>query len=304
MTARIAEFCSLVSFHRGVTVFSRGDPGNSLFIVKSGEISVIQRAENRQEQEIARYSHGDYFGEVDMLMNTPRNAEARAASESELLRFPGENKTLQDISKAYPATGAELLRLFIQTTSARIRKSNALLKENSPWVQEMRSQIYKDKLSGLYNKTFLEEQLPPLLADPGRPVSLFMVKPDNFKDINDTFGHEAGDQALVAIGEALSRHVPPNATVVRFMGNELSCLYPDTGRQEARTVAGGIMSFLHAMDLSAITPGVSFKLSISIGAAVFPDHARSAEDLIARAHELPLIGRARGSNIILFPEDK
>ncbi|MCL1818364.1 MAG: GGDEF domain-containing protein, partial [Spirochaetaceae bacterium] len=202
------------------------------------------------------------------------------------------------------SSGAQLLRLFIQTTSARIRKSNALLKENSPWVQEMRSQVYKDKLTGLYNKTFLEEELPSRLGDPGRAISLLMVKPDNFKDINDTYGHEAGDQAIVAMGEALCRHVPENVVVIRFMGNELSCLYPDTNREQAFRAAEGIKSLLNALDLSQITAQTPFSICVSIGIAVFPDHARQAEELIARAHELPLIGRARGSNIILFPEDK
>jgi len=304
MTLQIAEFCSIHDFSEGETIFRKGDPGNSLYIVKSGEISVIQQAESGQEQEIARYSSGDFFGEVDMLMNTDRNAEARAAGFSQLLRFPGENRTLNDLFSAYPAAGAELLRIFIQKTSARIRESNALIRENSPWVQEIRSQVYKDKLTGLNNKTFLEEELPSLLKDPGKPVSLLMIKPDNFKEINDSYGHDAGDRALVAMGAALSRHVPKNVVVIRFMGNELACPFPNTNRTQALCIAKDIKNLFNNMDLSEIATDKPFNLKISIGIAVFPDHASSADDLIARAHELPLIGRARGSNIILFPEDK
>jgi diguanylate cyclase (GGDEF)-like protein len=304
MIEQIAEFCSLFAFSRGNIVFKKGEPGNNFYIVRSGEISVIHRTENRQEQEIARYSEGDFFGEVDMLMNTQRNADARAAEDSELLRFPGQGKSLQDLLRAYPPTGAQLLCLFMQTTSERTRTSNALLKENSPWVQEMRTQVYGDKLTGLYNKTFLEERLPSYLHDPERPASLLMIKPDNFKEINDGFGHESGDQALVAIGSALSRRIPANAIAIRFMGNEIACLFPDTDRAQGLRAAGDIMALLNGLDLSAITEGKPFKLSASIGIAVFPDHARTAEDLIARAHELPLLGRERGGNKILFPEDK
>jgi diguanylate cyclase (GGDEF)-like protein len=131
-----------------------------------------------------------------------------------------------------------------------------------------------------------------------------MIKPDNFKDINDSFGHESGDRALVAIGSALSRHIHGNAVVVRFMGNELACFFPDTDRARGLCAAGEIKALLNGLDLSAITEGRPFKLSASIGIAVFPEHARTAADLIARAHELPLIGRERGGNKILFPEDK
>ncbi|MDR1931222.1 MAG: GGDEF domain-containing protein [Spirochaetales bacterium] len=306
MLEQIAEFCSIYAIPKGGAVFLPGDSGNSLYIVKSGEISVLQYSaqSHRQHHEIARYSAGDFFGEVDMLMNTKRNAEARAAEDSELLRFPSQGKGLQDLLLAYPPTGAELLHLFMQTTAARIRKSNALLKENSPWVQEMRTQVYGDKLTGLYNKTFLEERLPSYLTDAARPVSLLMVKPDNFKFINDNFGHEAGDQALVAIGTALVRHVPENAVTVRFMGNELACVFPDTDRQKALLMAEDIRSLLNKLDVSSMTGGKPFELSVSIGAAVFPDHAREAAGLIAAAHELPLIGRERGGNKILFPEDK
>jgi hemerythrin len=131
-----------------------------------------------------------------------------------------------------------------------------------------------------------------------------MVKPDNFKRINDTCGHEAGDQAIVIIGVALSRHVPENAVVVRFMGNELACILPDTDREKGLQAAAGIREMLNGLDLSAITGRSPFTLSASTGIAVFPDHGQSAPELIAKAHELPLIGRERGGNKILFPEDK
>jgi diguanylate cyclase (GGDEF)-like protein len=304
MISQIAGFCSLYTFSKGETVFTNGDPGDSFYIVKSGEISVFHRTEDRWEQEIARYTSGDFFGEVDMLMNTERNADARAAEKSELLRFPGEDKTLLDLLLAYPPTGAELLRLFMQTTSARIRESNILLKKNSPWIKEMQTQVYGDKLTGLYNKTFLEEQLPSYLKDISRPLSLFMVKPDNFKQINDNFGHETGDRALVAIGSALVKHIPSTAVAVRFMGNEIACVFPDTSREKALQIAKETRSLLNALDLSAMTNGKPFTLSVSIGIAVFPKHTQHAQELIALAHELPLIGRGRGGNLILFPEDK
>ena len=304
MIEQIAKFCTLSKFSKDEIIFRNGDSGETIFFVKSGEISVIQRMEDRQEMEIARYSRGDFFGEVDMLMGTPRNADAQSAEDSEILYFPGEGKVLQDFLLASPPAGAELLRIFMQTASARIRRANALLKENSPWVQEMRTQVYGDKLTGLNNKTFLEEKLPAFLLNPDEPVSLLMIKPDNFKFINDNFGHEAGDQALVIIGSELSKNVPDAAIVVRFMGNEIACVFLKTNKEMALEKAQNLKDFMNALDLSAITEGKPFKLSVSTGIAVFPDHAKTAEGLIAAAHELPLLGRERGGNKILFPEDK
>ena len=156
------------------------------------------------------------------------------------------------------------------------------------------------------------------------------MKPDNFKAINDTYGHEAGDLALVAIGSALTQYLletslhdgPKKVILVRYTGNELSFIFPDTGKNEAREIARGLRSFLNSLDLSAITQGEAqsaeaasaeavsaeerppFRLSVSIGIAVFPEYATSSADLIKLARELPLIGRERGGNMILFPEDK
>jgi diguanylate cyclase (GGDEF)-like protein len=168
----------------------------------------------------------------------------------------------------------------------------------------MRNQVYRDKLTGLYNKTFLEERLPSYLRGGENSLSLLMIKPDNFKRINDTCGHEAGDQAIVTIGVALSRHVPESAVVVRFLGNEMACILFGTDRDKAYQAAVDIRGMLIDLDLSNITGESSFKLSASIGIAVFPDHAQTAPELIAKAHELPLIGRERGGNKIFFPEDK
>ena len=301
---QIARFCSLFKAPKGMTIFKDGEPGDSLFIVKSGEVAVISRVHDHQEQEIARYSRLHFFGEVDMLMGLKRSAEARSAEDAEILRFPKKGKKLNDVLFSCPSTGAQLLYLFMQTVSKRIRESNLMLKENTPWVREIRAQVYSDKLTGLYNKTFLEEQLPSYLKDPGHPVSLLVMKPDNFKAINDTFGHEAGDLALVAIGEALSRYLPESVLIVRYTGNEINCVFPNTGKNEVKEIARGLRSFLNSLDLSAITQGKHFELSVSMGIAVFPEYAASSPDLIKLARELPLIGRERGGNLILFPEDK
>ena len=300
--AQIAEFSSLCKVSKGQCVFMNGEEGDHLYFVKSGEIAIIQRTEDHQEREIARYNEEDFFGEVDLLMNTLRNAEAQAAQDSEILYFPKEDRTLQDFLLAYPLAGAMLLHLFMQITSSRIRRTNTLLKTNSPWVQEMRNQVYIDKLTGLKSKIFLEEQLPVYLGNTDKPASLLMIKADNLKYINDDLGHGAGDQVLVAIGSALPKYVPDSAIVALFKSNEFACLLPDTKKEMALELAQNIQRNLNMLDLSAITEDRPFKLSVSIGIAVFPDHAKTAEDLITRAGELPLLGRKLGGNKILFPE--
>ncbi len=300
----IARRCSVYSYRKGETVFRPGDPGDALYIVQSGEISINRRTEDRRKQEIARLVAGDCFGEMELMTREARNAEALAEEASLLLRFPRRGRELQTLLAEHTDLGAEILHSFLKVTAGRIRNANALVKENSPLIQELRSQVYGDKLTGLFNKTFLEENLPEYLKDRSRPAALLMVKPDNFKAMNDSFGHEAGDQTLVLMAAALKRGLPEDAVSLRFMGNELSCFLPGVGRDGARAVAERIQRDFASLDLSPLTGGSDFRLSVSAGIAIFPEHADTAPELIARAHELPLIGRERGGNAILFPEDR
>ncbi|MBA7530907.1 hypothetical protein ES705_23118 [subsurface metagenome] len=91
---------------------------------------------------------------------------------------------------------------------------------------------------------------------------------------------------------------------IRFMGNELSVILPGTEREEAYRMAVKIQSSMNRLDLLQVTQGNSFMLTVSIGISVFPAHSATTAELIQKAHELPLMGRARGGNKILFPEDK
>ena len=69
------------------------------------------------------------------------------------------------------------------------------------------------------------------------------------------------------------------------------------------TEAEHILAMFNSLDISSATKTGDVRLSMSIGIAVFPGHGNIADDLISSAHELPLAGRERGGNIILFPED-
>ena len=178
-----------------------------------------------------------------------------------------------------------------------------MVRENSALIQELKRQVYGDKLTGLYNKTYLEETLPGLMKNRSEPVGLMLMKPDNFKYINDTFGHEAGDDTLKIMAVALNHFMGERGTVLRYMGNELGVILPGYGRVECYEEAQKILGMFNNLDISGAVKTGDVQLSMSIGIAVFPGHADISDELILLAHELPLAGRAKGGNVILFPED-
>jgi diguanylate cyclase (GGDEF)-like protein len=302
----IAKNSSFLSLDKGSSVFSLGDEGKSLYIIESGEIVISKPVNENRMIEIARFVNGDCFGELDMLTGLPRSASADADTDAKLLVFPKKGMLFKEMLEKYPDVSARILHKFIMQISGRIRKANSLVKENSPLVQELSRQVYRDKLTGLYNKIWLEENLKEIISKQGNKdnLSLIMLKPDNFKAINDAHGHEAGDHALRIISRELGNFLPEEAVLVRYMGNELAVLLPGFGRDDALNMAEKLMEYMHEMDLSAAAGGSPFILSVSFGIALYPEHAAGSEELIQCAHELPLIGRGRGGNIILFPEDK
>lgn len=300
----IAESSSLIKVSKGKEIFSEGDASKELFIIIKGEI-VIRKPDNENRNiDIARFLDGDCFGELDMLTGSVRNESAFAEKDTTMIVFPGEGVKFEDLLIKYPDISARILHKFLVQISGRIRAANTLVSENSPVVQELSRQVYRDKLTGRYNKTYLEEKIKELLNASSGTAAVLMVKPDNFKAINDAYGHEAGDRVLRIMTMQLHDYLPDNYLLVRYMGNELAVYIPDADRKAAFMEAEKIRDFLASVDLRKACEGNPFTLSVSQGISLFPEHTSDPEKLILLAHELPLIGRARGGNKILFPEDQ
>jgi len=294
----LAGKSEMLDLEDGGMVFDAGDPGDRLYVVASGTV-VIRSPDGGQV--LAEYVAGDSFGELDFLTKAKRNARAVAEGAVRVLAFPAGGLGLSAALAERPGIAARILRSFLLVVAGRTRKANSLVRENSPLVRELKRQAYGDKLTGLLNKSWLEENLPSML--PG-PLALIMLKPDNFKEINDTCGHEAGDSVLAALAGELSRAVGREATAVRYLGNELAVVLRGADRNKALELATALNARLSALDITKLTGGAGPALSFSFGIALCPDHGKDAETLIKSAAGLPLVGRARGGSLILFPEDE
>lgn len=291
---KIAEFCSLEYFSGGSPVFRKDENSGAFFIVKDGEVVITRPLETGREQVIARYIAGDSFGELDMLIGSARNADARAVLACEMLRFPRRDKSIEDFFKIYPKVGARLFDSFLNIIAGRMRRADALIAENAPWVQEMWDRLYQDKLTGLYNAAFLIERLPAFLKD--EPVSLMMIKPDNLDEMDG----EVRDEALIIIAAALSRLIGKNVESCRFRGSQFAGVFPGIDTNAAVDIAKNIRAMLNNLDLSAVANSPTFHLPVSMGIAVYPIDAGGLIDI---ADELLAPHRSWGMNTIRFSED-
>ena len=297
----ISIFSEKRKFESNEIIYNLGDPGDSLFVIIYGTIHIT----GSDGAVIAELVSGDCFGELEFLTNKPRNASAMAKMETELIIFPKRGYVFNDVLAKHPFVSARMLFDFLEVIAGRIRNANQLIKGNSPVIQELKRQVYGDKLTGLYNKTFLEEKLEETIKEnPSQSLALVMFKPDNFKEINDTFGHETGDIVLKTIANELVHIVNKSFTIFRYKGNEFAILMPFQNRNQALSETEIIRKNLASVDLGAIIHSDSLiHLKSSFGIALYPEHAHMADELILAVCDIPLFGRELGGNVVLFPED-
>ncbi|MDR2247541.1 MAG: GGDEF domain-containing protein [Treponema sp.] len=280
----LAEFSSLEYFPPGSAVFRKGEDNGAFFIVNDGGVVITMPTETGQEREAARYVAGDSFGELDMLTRNVRNADARAVLPSELIRIPCRGRSPEDLLRAYPAAAARLFDSCLRVMAGRIRRADAVIPEDARWVAYMRNQLYQDMLTGLFNAVFLREQLPLLLKD--RPVSLMMIKPDNLKEMNDQYGRDAGDEAIILLTGTLKRLAAEPAMVCRYQGSTFAAVFPGVDKDAGCGIAEHIKDMVNNLDLSTITSSATFHLSVGIGNVAYPQDAGDAGELIALAHRM------------------
>jgi len=148
--------------------------------------------------------------------------------------------------------------------------------------QRLRTMAYRDALTGLFNHRYFYEQLSHEVDRALRyqqPLTLLLMDMDNFKEINDTYGHMAGDKFLSMVGQAIARQIRSSDIGARYGGDEFVVLLPNTTADEARRTAKKLESAV-ASSAALTAMDEKLRLGISVGVATCPDDSRAAGDLL------------------------
>ena len=146
--------------------------------------------------------------------------------------------------------------------------------------------IFEDELTGVNNRRFLHnyfEYKVPWAALHEHPVSLLMMDVDEFKQINDTRGHDSGDQALIWISRILREVGGEQALPIRYAGDEFILLLPDVGKAQAMTVAERLLLRVRQEPCPLQEGKSPLPLTLSVGVATAPDDADTAKTLLQQA---------------------
>lgn len=298
----VSKYSQIISYQKGKKIFLEGEKAKALYIVIDGEISITKSKNIDEQVEIARFENGDCFGELDMLNEDKRKATALTTMKSTLLRFPSEGCSMEDLYKTNTSLGATILHKLLTDIAHRIRKSNNLVKEKSPLVDDLKKQLYVDPLSGLYNKTYFDEKVSEIIQNI-REVSVVMFKPDNFKKINDNYGHETGDKALKLISAEANRLIEKECSLARYNGNEHSFLLFN-GKNKNLLQIENIKKGIESLCFKKLLNGDDFSLTTSFGIIHYSGEKLSTTQILSAAHELVMAGRSSGGSVISQKEAK
>jgi diguanylate cyclase (GGDEF)-like protein len=203
---------------------------------------------------------------------------------------------------------SEVLNQQLETANCELRNLNQELKDHS----------IRDGLTGLYNRAYFVEVLEQMGAQAkrsGEPLSLLFLDLDNFKSVNDTYGHTTGDQILREMGRLLDGKVPIESdqriwrasdVATRYGGEEFAVLLPNTSVEGAVCLAEQLRDCVTRLtNVPELVELESrpFPLSCSIGVATFPTHVTPTE-LIVAADKALYVAKNAGKNCVKVCEQE
>lgn len=192
----------------------------------------------------------------------------------------------------------QLVTLNAELEDRVLQRTTALQAAN----ERLREMAVRDSLTGLYNRRHFADLIEQLNAEAARydtDLTCMMLDLDNFKQINDTLGHQIGDRLLQLAAQVISRSIRDADVAIRFGGDEFAVLLPRTTPMEAQASAERIRENFKEAVLRELPLARTASLSIGL-ASRDEDRPIEAIDLVRMADEALYLAKARGKDRITF----
>ena len=184
---------------------------------------------------------------------------------------------------AHPGDASALQRT--QRFAVSVAEQVSLAFANLMLRETLKYQSVRDPLTGLFNRRHMEEFLARELLRANRnhkPLAVFMIDLDHFKQFNDSFGHEAGDILLREVGALLSSQIRGGDIACRYGGEEFLIILMDANLDAARQRAETLREQVRGLQVHH-RGQILRQVTISLGIAAYPDHGTSAQEMINAA---------------------
>jgi len=238
-------------------------------------------------------------GEREMVLNT---TEIELQTKSLLVETPKIGGIVgigvhADIVK--DGTKVLVLESILSTLLNVVGSVKAIYK----YTRDLEYYATRDPLTNLYNQRMFWELLEYELDRCHRhdyQVALLMIDLDNFKAVNDGYGHAMGDKLLRQLAQAMQQVLRTGDILARYGGDEFVVVLPETTLEQTSEVCDRLLHCLQSFSLEAESGGL-VRVTGSIGAGLFPDHADNSKDLFMFVDNLMYRAKAQGKNRVSLP---
>jgi len=167
------------------------------------------------------------------------------------------------------------------------------------WGEDASLRAVTDKLTGVYNRRYLESELDNRFSRAQKENSqmvLVMADMDYFREVNEGYSHEVGDQYIVEVAKVFTGSFRKTDIVSRYGGDEFTILLPDTDLATGMNVSEEVRKNVAALDFLKNLEGPDLRLSVSLGLACYPTTGLSVADLKEQADKALYVAKHNGRN--------
>jgi diguanylate cyclase (GGDEF)-like protein len=167
--------------------------------------------------------------------------------------------------------------------------------QNAHYVERVKQLAYLDGLTGIFNRRFFELRIMEEIERArryGTGMAVIMADIDQFKKLNDEFGHLLGDEVLRQVSSLFHQQLRKIDVVCRYGGEEFAILLTQTNTQQAAAIAEKLRRLVEAYQF----PGVPRTVTISAGVAAFPEHGKSRDEMVRAADNGLYAAKQAGRN--------
>jgi diguanylate cyclase (GGDEF)-like protein len=277
----IASGLTRREFSAGELVFKEGDPGNEMYVVVSGRVSIFIIDNDGSEVVLSEMVEGNFFGDMSILERAPRSATCRVVEDSVFLVFHAND--LINIRRSMPECAVKIMNAMLSIIVGRLMNVGAFVSQMVQWGSESRKRAITDPATGLFNRRYLEESFVSLVnkAKTERSnLSLAMFDLDRFGDLNAKYGQEFCDKIIVVSAQLFRDTFDQDDILVRYGGDEFIFIFPGADYASAKKKCDSLCSAMRGLTFQEHE---ELRLTCSIGFATFPDNASNVEELKERS---------------------